>query len=116
MIRFTVCGSAKVCSHSRWNSDSGSDPFLFPKFNHNKNSDSTWPVKAFVLATPTSGPAWMYIPQSVSRAMVEPTTFTMPKLRAPQDCASRSASSVSAVSPDWEMPITTSSSLISGRR
>ena len=35
--------------------------------------------------------------------MVLPTTFTMPMTRDPAARAARIASSVSAVSPDWEM-------------
>ena len=38
--------------------------------------------------------------------MVEPTTLTSPMVRAPRRLASRMAASVSAVSPDWEMPMT----------
>ena len=43
------------------------------------------------------------MPPSDSRAIVEPTTFTMPSARAPRRCASRMAASVSAVSPDCEI-------------
>src|SRR2546422_2922696 len=46
------------------------------------------------------------MPPSTSRAIVLPTTFTSPRVRAPRRFASRSAASVSAVSPDWEMPTT----------
>ena len=45
--------------------------------------------------------------------MVDPTTFTAPRLRAPRSLASVSAASVSAVSPDWLMgTITVPSSMI----
>ena len=47
------------------------------------------------------------MPASVSRAMVEPTAFTMPRASAPLSLASRRAASVSAVSPDWLMAMTT---------
>ncbi len=43
------------------------------------------------------------MPPSSSRAMVEPTTFTIPSARAPRCCASRIAASVSAVSPDCDI-------------
>ena len=43
------------------------------------------------------------MPPSSSRAIVEPTTFTMPSVRAPRRFASRIAASVSAVSPDCEI-------------
>ena len=43
------------------------------------------------------------MPPSDSRAMVEPTTFTIPRERAPRLFASRIAASVSAVSPDCEI-------------
>ena len=43
------------------------------------------------------------MPPSSSRAIVEPTTFTMPSVFAPRRLASRIAASVSAVSPDWEI-------------
>ena len=38
--------------------------------------------------------------------MVEPTTFTIPMMRQPRRRASLSAASVSAVSPDWLIPMT----------
>lgn len=37
-----------------------------------------------VLATPTSGPALMWTPQSVSREMELPTVLVMPTVRAPR--------------------------------
>ena len=43
------------------------------------------------------------MPPSASRAIVEPTTFTRPSVRAPRRFASRIAASVSAVSPDCEI-------------
>src|SRR5688500_7306974 len=58
----------------------------------------------------------MYTPPSDSRAIVDPTTFTMPIARAPRRCASRMAASVSAVSPDWEMTMHKVRSLMIGLR
>ncbi len=67
------------------------------------NSDSavTIELKAFVEATAISGPEWMYTPCPQARAIVLPTTFTTPMTRPPLVWISRTAPSVSAVSPDW---------------
>ena len=73
-------------------------------------------VKAFVEATPISGPACTYTPPSDSRAMLLPTTFTIPSTVAPLAFASRSADSVSAVSPLWLIRKTTSSMFTIGSR
>jgi hypothetical protein len=56
------------------------------------------------------------MPPSTSRAMVDPTTFTSPIVRAPRSFASRTAASVSAVSPLWEMAITRVRSSTTGFR
>src|SRR3989338_7581941 len=66
-----------------------------------KDNTASWETNAFVEATPISGPAWLYTPASVSRAIDEPTTLTKPKLRTPFLFASFNAPCVSAVSPDW---------------
>ena len=58
--------------------------------------------RTFVDATPISGPALMWIPQCVSREIVEPTTLTTPTLSAPFSRQYRIARMVSAVSPDCE--------------
>ena len=79
-------------------------------------STATWPVKALVLATPISGPTRRYTPASVSRAMVLPTTFTAPRLRAPRSLASVNAARVSAVSPLWLMGTMTVPSSMMGLR
>lgn len=42
-----------------------------------------WLVYALVEATPISKPALMLMPQSVSRAIAEPTVLVMPMQRAP---------------------------------
>ena len=60
-------------------------------------------VNALVEATPISGPACVYSVPSVSRVAMLPTTLQMAMLRAPWRFASRSAASVSAVSPDCVM-------------
>ena len=62
-------------------------------------------MNALVDATPISGPACVYTVPSVSRVAMLPTTLQIAMLRAPFFFASRSAASVSAVSPDWVMTI-----------
>ena len=64
---------------------------------------STWPRNALVDATPISGPTRKYTPASVSRAIVEPTTFTRPIVNAPRCRASWSAAQV-ASDPDPRQP------------
>ncbi len=82
----------------------------------NTTSAAIWLVNALVEATPISGPACRKIPPSTSRAMVLPTTLTIPSVCAPRRFASRSAASVSAVSPDCEMTMTSVCSSTSGLR
>jgi hypothetical protein len=65
-------------------------------------------VKDLVDATPTSGPAWEYMPESVSLGIDAPTTLDIPKIKAPFSLAIFMAAKVSAVSPDWDMGITIS--------
>ena len=74
----------------------------------------TCAVKAFVEATPISGPACVYEPAWVSRGIELPTTLQIPIIVAPFDLASFTAASVSAVSPDWEIAMTISLSSIMG--
>ena len=73
-------------------------------------------MNAFVEATPISGPACVYAPLSVSRAILDPTTLQTPKTCAPASFAVFIAASVSAVSPLWEIAMTTSSGRIMGFR
>ena len=54
-----------------------------------------------VLATPISGPALMWTPQSVSREIELPTVLVIPTLSAPLFLQYCRAIKVSAVSPDW---------------
>jgi hypothetical protein len=60
---------------------------------------TSWDVKAFVDATPISGPACVARTPSTIRATAEPGTFTTPTVRAPRRLASWSAATVSAVCP-----------------
>jgi hypothetical protein len=50
-------------------------------------STVTCAVKALVLATPISGPACVYEPAWVMRAMLLPTTLQMPMMVAPRPLA-----------------------------
>ena len=63
-------------------------------------------VMPFVDATATSGPAWVYRTASDSRGMVEPFALQMASTRAFCSLAWRRAISVSMVSPDWLMTMT----------
>ena len=62
-------------------------------------------VKAFVEATPISGPVCVKIPASVSLDIVLPTTLQIPSVIAPSSFAFLIAANVSAVSPDWLIAI-----------
>ena len=91
-------------------------PFSLAKAKANMESTVTCPVKAFVDATPISGPTWMYDPVSVARGMLEPMALHIPYINAPFSFASFIAARVSAVSPLCERAITTSFSVITGLR
>ncbi len=58
-------------------------------------------MKAFVEATPISGPAWVRSDPAASRVSMEPCTLQMARGKAPRAFASRNAARVSAVSPLW---------------
>ena len=62
---------------------------------------------AFVVATAISGPASLYRTVSDSFARLEPGTLTMEDVFTPISFAYLSAARVSAVSPDWEMSMST---------
>ena len=53
-------------------------PFASPSARANIVSTVTCPVKAFVDATPISGPTCMYVPVSVARGIDEPMALQMP--------------------------------------
>ena len=89
-------------------------PLALANLNAINVNSVIWVVKAFVEATPISGPACVYAPAFVSLAIVDPTTLQTPNTKAPFDFASLIAANVSAVSPDCEMAMTTSVSLITG--
>ena len=94
--------------------DLESVPFACANFKAINESTVICVVKAFVDATPISGPAWVYAPAWVSLAIDDPTTLHTPKTKAPLDFASLIAANVSAVSPDCEIAITISFGVIIG--
>ena len=73
-------------------------------------------TNVFVAATPISRPARVYSTPSASRVACEPMTFVTASTVAPRSRASRIAASVSAVSPDWVMPMTRSPGPTTGLR
>ena len=77
---------------------------------------ATCATKVFVAATPISSPARVYRTPSASRVAWLPRMLVIASTCAPRLRASRIAASVSAVSPDWEMPITRSSGPTTGLR
>ena len=77
---------------------------------------ATWATKVLVAATPISRPARVNRTPSASRVAWLPMMFVTASTFAPFSRARRMAASVSAVSPDWEMPITRSRSSITGSR
>ena len=77
---------------------------------------ATWAVKVFVAATPISSPARVKRTASASRVAWLPIMLVTASTVAPRSRANRIAASVSAVSPDWVMPITRSSAPTTGSR
>ena len=77
---------------------------------------ATWATKVLVAATPISSPARVYSTPSASRVAWLPMMLVTASTLAPLSRASRMAASVSAVSPDWVIPITRSCSSKTGLR
>ena len=75
-------------------------PRTCARYTASRYSATSCDVNAFVEATPISGPACVYTVPSASRVAMLPTTLQIAMDRAPFFRASRSAASVSAVSPD----------------
>ena len=78
-------------------------------FSPSRYIAATCDTNVFVAATPISSPARVNRTASASRVAWLPMTFVMASTVAPRSRASRIAASVSAVSPDCEIPITRSS-------
>ena len=95
-----MAGIASSSDSNPLNLDSLTVPFLFARDNAIRVNTVTCAVNALVDATPISGPACVYDPASVIRAIDEPTTLQIPRMVAPLDFASSRAANVSAVSPD----------------
>ena len=77
---------------------------------------ATWLTKVLVAATPISRPARVKSTASESRVAWLPITLVTASTLAPPSRARRIAASVSAVSPDWVMPMTRSFSRRTGSR
>ena len=77
---------------------------------------ATCAVKVLVAATPISSPARVNRTVSASRVAWLPMMLVSAITLAPRSRASRIAASVSAVSPDWVIPITRSSGPTTGSR
>ncbi len=77
---------------------------------------TTWHTNVFVAATPISRPARVNSTPSASRVAWEPIMFVTASTVAPRSRARRIAASVSAVSPDWEIPMTRSPGPMIGSR
>ena len=85
-------------------------------FSAISDSSATCAVNVFDAATPISRPARVYSTASTSRVTCVPSWFVIARVRAPCSRASRIAAIVSAVSPDWVMPITSVSFESTGLR
>lgn len=79
---------------------------LLLSLNANKRRINTWARYAFVVATATSIPASVYITLSASLAIDESLLLTIASVSIPFSLASFRAANVSAVSPDWDISIT----------
>jgi len=84
--------------------------------NASRYMTATWHTNVFVAATPISSPARVKSTPSHSRVACEPIVFVIASTVAPRSRARRIAASVSAVSPDCEIPTTRSPSPITGLR
>ena len=62
----------------RLNSSADNVPRNWPKRNPININKVICVVKALVDATPISGPAWVYAPESAARAIELPTTLQIP--------------------------------------
>ncbi len=76
----------------------------------------TCATNVLVAATPISRPERVNSTPSASRVACDPMPFVSASTVAPRFDASRIAASVSAVSPDWEIPTTRSPGPITGLR
>ena len=111
-----ACGMARS-SVLRLAMTSGSSfPRSSATFRANRYIAATCATNVLVAATPISRPARVKSTPSASRVAWLPWMFVMASTVAPRSRARRIAARVSAVSPDWEIPITRSCSSITGFR
>ena len=111
-----ACGIARSSADRRAHTSGSSSPRSCASFSANRYIAATCATNVFVAATPISSPARVNSTPSESRVAWLPWMFVMASTRAPRSRASRMAASVSAVSPDCEMPITRSFSSRTGLR
>ncbi len=107
---------AQVVAQRAHNPGWSSVPCSWASFSANRYIAATCATNVFVAATPISSPARVNSTPSESRVAWLPWMFVIASTFAPRSRASRMAASVSAVSPDWEMPMTRSRSLRTGLR
>ena len=102
--RFDLVRDAREFLHERLRRFSrASFPRTWPRYAASSSSAVSCDVKAFVEATPISGPACVRIVPAASRVIIEPMTLQIASVGEPLIFASRCAARVSAVSPDWLM-------------
>ncbi|MPN01197.1 hypothetical protein SDC9_148403 [bioreactor metagenome] len=121
MISSVFFKNADICSGRRWipstaaaYSSPETVPNRLPRYSPTRSISASWVEYALVVATAISGPAQVYSTSSASRAIEDPTTLTMARVRPPRRLASRMAAMVSSVSPDWLMTTTRDCSSTSG--
>ena len=116
IISLIRCGIWRSSFTSRLVTSGPSVPCRPASLSANSCIATTCATKVLVAATPISSPARVKITPSASRVAWLPMMLVIASTLAPRSRARRMAASVSAVSPDWEMPITRSCSSISGLR
>ncbi len=87
-------------------SSCGSVRLISASLSARRLRSATCEVKVFEAATPTSIPQRVKSVASTSRVICVPMRFVIASVRAPLSRASLAALTVSRVSPDCEIPIT----------
>ena len=109
-------GTVRSSCPSRLSSASLLAPRAHAKRKASSSRAATWAVCVLVAATPISRPARVNSTWSASRVAWLPMMLVSASTGEPASRASRMAASVSAVSPDWVMPITRVSGSNTGSR
>ena len=91
-------------------------PRIRPSLSATRYISVTCEVNVLVAATPISSPARVNSTESHSRVICDPITLVIASTWAPRDLASFIAASVSIVSPDCAIAITSVCSSITARR